>query len=1041
MMNLLEQINRVINQLETPEDVLDSAASESSSEPIQQLIDLLSEVEKSTEPEAKTPLNSTQEIHHLTNLLLQELEICSDGQADESQRADEIDRLLDLLFNLVKSLENGEFYSPEAVRNYRGNSLNSISSDAQVFSDLSPENYADYSEDDFQSISAFFQSFSGSKPEKNQNQGAVSEIIDTDPLGEVEFSGVNQPPIDELEKVSPRSEPELQSDIRLESEPEPEPEPEQLRPGDPLRESPQVEAQSLPEPDLEEVARSLDVLRQLMFSSQSPQTTQAKAVNAENVSTTTANSWPNSPLEDEVSSDQKFDNYSEDRRSIISEDIANQENFSAQATGRKYANNEPINLAQVNDESINLAQVNDEPINSGQYSDFVAVEVLAPLTEQPLETGNKSDFEMLQSLLVNPEVDPLRKLNQQLDQKLSHIDRQIHNPQNLINLLMPVIAELLSLKVEESKEDISRAIAPIIDQAIQERSLQDKSAMSAVLATLIPEAISYQIKQAPEDIAKAIAPEIAPAIREQIKLDRAAIANVLAPQMGDAIKEQIKLEQEAMVDALYPVIGSTVARYIAEAIKDINEKIARALSGQTIRRKIQARLQGVSEGELIFKEAIASRVQGVFLIHKQSGLIISEAQPSEENQLESEMVAGMLTAIRSFVNDCIVQTGEVAELDDIEYGLSTIKLEVAGYCYLAVLIKGDHPPKQLVAQIRKTLSKIVLYHSNAVQEFDGDPDSVPQEIHQMLADLITISEAKKHKGYPPLLQLLLIVAVGLIFAPFGWQFYQNSLERRQETQVLNALDADPELRIYPWTVQVNEDAVTVRGKVPNPMLRAQAENLVKNAVPTLKLNNQIIAPEKSSLHKSIQDEVNRVAETLNKMAGISITVKYVEGKVNVAGTVIQERDSQNIAQAFGKIPGVTGVVSAIQLQPLSIDTRIYFEQNSSTIKPEDVKTKLVEIQRFLTQYPQVHLNIVGYSDRTGQRSRNQVLALQRAETVQKALISMGIAPERLNISANPEPPIDVDRSQPQWQHRSVVFYPVIPHSNERSPLSLSERSR
>jgi outer membrane protein OmpA-like peptidoglycan-associated protein len=394
------------------------------------------------------------------------------------------------------------------------------------------------------------------------------------------------------------------------------------------------------------------------------------------------------------------------------------------------------------------------------------------------------------------------------------------------------------------------------------------------------------------------------------------------------------------------------------------------------------------------------------------------------------MVGGMLTAIRSFVNDCIVQTGEVAELDDIEYGLSTIKLEVAGYCYLAVLIKGDHPPKQLVAQIRKTLSKIVLYHSNVIQEFDGDPDSVPQEIHQMLADIISISEAKKHQGYPPLLQLLLIVAVGLIIAPFGWQFYQNSLDRRQENQALNALDAHPELRIYPWKVQVNEDTVTVRGKVPNPVLRSQAENVVKNAVPTLKLNNQIIAPEKSSLHKSVEDEVNRVAETLNKMAGISITVKYLEGKVNVEGTVIQEKDSQNIAQAFGNIPGVTGVVSAIQLQPLRIDTRIYFEQNSSTIKPEDVNTKLVEIQRFLTQYPQVHLNIVGHSDRTGQRSRNQSLALQRAESVQKALISMGISRERLNISANPEPPIDVDRSQPQWQHRSVVFYPAIPHSNE-----------
>jgi outer membrane protein OmpA-like peptidoglycan-associated protein len=1025
-MTLLEQINRVLDQLESSKDVLDSDSSEASSEQIQQLITLLCEVgevckvgevgegESSTEPETKPPLNSTEEIHNLTNLLLQELERCSDNTSEKSPRADEIDRLINMLLNLIKFSENGELYFPKKLPNYVNTSCNLISFYQEFFVYFSPDNYPEYSDNDFLKNFDFLKKLQQSKP--RQKPSAVSEITDTNSLAKAEFTGVNQPPIDEREKVNTWSEPELQPEIILEpekseeSELEPETEPER---------SPQVGAESLPEPDIEEVARSLDFLRQLMFTEKSaekpPQNTPVKEVDPEKIAGESADSVPNSslktPLKNQAVSPSDLSKPEveiapDNQRSKVSESIADRVNFSAQLSQGESSISE-----------------NSEGSNLGQSLDVVDVEVLAPLNERS-QTTPTSELEILQSLLVNPEVDPLRKLNQQLDQKLSHIDRQIHNPQNLINLLMPVIAELLSLKVEESKEDISRAIAPVIDQAIQERSLQDKSAMSAVLATLIPDAISYQIKQAPEDIAKAIAPEIAPAIREQIKLDRAAIANVLAPQMGDAIKEQIKLEQEAMVDALYPVIGSTVARYIAEAIKDINEKIAKALSGQTIRRKIQAKLQGVSEGELIFKEAIASRVQGVFLIHKQSGLIISEAQPPE-HQLESEMVAGMLTAIRSFVNDCIVQSGEVAELDDIEYGLSTIKLEVAGYCYLAVLIKGDHPPKQLVDQIRKTLSKIVLYYSNVVQEFDGDPDSVPQEIHQMLKDIIVISQIKKHQN-KPLLQLFIIATSGLILLSLGWNFYQNFQARKQENKVLNALDANPDLRIYPWTVEVDKDTLTVRSKVPHPMLRSQAENIVKNAAPTLKLNNQIIAPEPSSMHKSVENEVNRVAETLNRMAGISITVKYTEGQVTVEGTVIQEADSQTIAQAFAKIPEVTSVVSSVQLQPLRIDKRIYFEQNYSKIKPEDVNTKLVEVQRFLIQYPQVHLNIVGHSDRTGQLSHNQRLALNRAESVKKALISMGIAPGRLKISANPEPPIDVAPDQPEWQQRCVIFYPIIP---------------
>lgn len=1037
MMTPIEQINQLEAQTEIQEDVLNSDVTEASAEQIQQLINLLFPAEKSTAPSTQnslTPINSSEAINQVTD----------DGQADASLVADEIEPWLDWLSNLLKSSENGDFYNSiainDSVKNYEALEDNL----KQLLGNESSENHLELSEEDLKKISEFFQIFPGYKPKKKPE--AVAEITDTEPWAETEFVGMNPPPINDLPSA-----PELQPDLESESPGEIEERREadlclgtkgesslppglnaelagvDISQGESLV-PPEPVPEPVPEPDLAEVARSLDFLRQMMFTPEAPQTTpvEVKEVKSEKTSAPSTEPLKNQAVSNlsqpEVALDAK------DQKLNVPESMPEQHDFSAEIMPIIAENSTAFlaNLNPVNQEEYTNFQEN----NPVQANDYVSGEALELLTNTPTNAPS-SELEILQSLLVNPEVDPLRKFNKELEHKLSHIDQQIHNPENLINLLMPIIAELLSLKVEESKEDISRAIAPIIDQAIQERSLQDKSAMSAVLATLIPEAISYQIQQAPEDIAKAIAPEIAPAIREQIKLDRAAIANVLAPQMGEAIKEQIKLEQEAMVDALYPVIGATVARYIAEAIKDINEKIAKALSGQTIRRKILAKLHGVSEGELIFKEAIASQVQGVFLIHKQSGLIISEAQPPE-HQLESEMVAGMLTAIRSFVNDCIVQSGEVAELNDIEYGLSTIKLEVAGYCYLAVLIKGDHPPKQLVDQIRKTLSKIVLYHSDVVQNFDGDPESVPQEIHQMLAELIAVSQAEKTEPLP-LLQLFIITIVGLIFLSCGWNFYQSYQARKLETQILNALDANPELKIYPWTVKVAKDTVTVKSQVSHPLLRLQAENIVKNAAPNLKLNSQIIAPEKSALQKSVVDEVNRVAETLNRMAGISIQVKYVAGKVMVDGTVIQETDSQTIAQAFSKIPGVTSVVSSVQLQPLRIDTRIYFEQNSSTIKPEDVNTKLLEVQRFLTKYPQVHLNIVGHSDRSGHRPYNQSLALQRAENVKKALISMGIAPERLNISATPEPPMDLEPNQPKWQQRSVIFYPVIsranPHAN------------
>jgi hypothetical protein len=94
------------------------------------------------------------------------------------------------------------------------------------------------------------------------------------------------------------------------------------------------------------------------------------------------------------------------------------------------------------------------------------------------------------------------------------------------------------------------------------------------------------------------------------------------------------------------------------------------------------------------------------------------------------MVAGMLTAIRSFVNDCIVQSGEVSELNQIEYGDSKIMLEVAGYCYMAVVIKGE-PPHSFINKMRRNVSNLILNYGKLIQEFNGDPGTIPDALHPL----------------------------------------------------------------------------------------------------------------------------------------------------------------------------------------------------------------------------------------------------------------------------------------------------------------------
>lgn len=634
-----------------------------------------------------------------------------------------------------------------------------------------------------------------------------------------------------------------------------------------------------------------------------------------------------------------------------------------------------------------------------------------------------SDLDRLKQSMTENDLPGLRELLVKTNSNLQSLESQIYDPQKLIELLKPWIAEILSRKISDSKEEVAKALVPIIDEVIKNRSHENKAAMSSAIASILPTAITQQIKDSPQDVAKALGPEMAMAIKEQIRLDRNSIAQVLAPEMGRTIKEQIRLERDAMVDALYPVIGNTISKYMTEAIQAINDKVANALSVEGVERKIRAKVQGVSEAELILKESIPCVVQAVFLIHKASGLVIAEAQEEGDYRLESEMVAGMLTAIRSFVNDCIVKPGEISELSEIEYGDSKIILEVGGYCYLAVIVKGN-PSKAFIKKMQKIVTIIILDYEQPIQEFDGDPANVPPRIQELVDQLIESKVPKLDRKPYTLLGLFLGGGILMLVVWMGF-FYYNSTQRRIQSQVAGALSSAPELAVYRLDVKAKRNRVIVSGKLPNPELRQRAQVIAATAAGDRTLENQIIAVDVPPDSTLVRGEVARVSEVFNQRNGVEITANYEDRTVTIAGTVIEMSQAEQIVEGFQQIPGVNSVVSTLKLDPVTIQTRIYFDAGSARLNASYGET-LATLKEFLEQYPDKNLRIIGHSDRTGSRQINERLALQRAQAVQTALIQLGIQPTRLEAIGDSNPPQDVDTSQPKLLGRVVLFEPITP---------------
>jgi outer membrane protein OmpA-like peptidoglycan-associated protein len=621
------------------------------------------------------------------------------------------------------------------------------------------------------------------------------------------------------------------------------------------------------------------------------------------------------------------------------------------------------------------------------------------------ELEDQDPLDLLRNLLMTPELAESHQVILSIEQKLQSLEYQIYQPEKLIKLLLPLITDLLSMKVAESRQAMAESLAPAIDEMIQAKIQQDRNSMSSALAPVLSEAVAQGVADSPGDFAKA-----------------------LAPEMGSAIKEQINLERDAMVDALYPVIGSTISKYMGEAIREINEKVETTFSPEGLSRKIRSKMQGVSEAELIFKESMLFSVQAVFLIHKGSGLVMAEAQSSGSQRLESEMVAGMLTAIRSFVNDCIAQSGDISELDQIDYGNSKIVLEVAGYCYLTVALQGE-PPQKFIQQIRKTLIKIVQRYDKQVELYDGDPDTIPPEVTKLLEELIITSSKEKAKKAPAALLVIGSVLLGLIFIPWGIHQYRQHHNQVTAAKTSLALTSEPELAVYRLNVEADGDKIKLSGKLPNEYLRSKAGEIAQASAPKSQVNNQILAVDVPPDPILAAAEVQRVTTVLNQLPGVAIATSYQEGKVRVQGVALLVPDVQKITSTFEKIPGVRSVAIAVELNPLAASTRIYFDPNSAELIGE-ASRKIQPIKEFLTRYPELGLRIVGHSDRSGNPAENQQLALKRAQTIRNALISQGITPERLEFSGIGEPPQDVDASQPQYLGRCVEFIPLAANTRK-----------
>jgi hypothetical protein len=135
-------------------------------------------------------------------------------------------------------------------------------------------------------------------------------------------------------------------------------------------------------------------------------------------------------------------------------------------------------------------------------------------------------------------------------------------------------------------------------------------------------------------------------------------------------------------------MGKMIKKFITSEIErmkqGIEEKSKAIFSFQFIKQKIRSKFTGISEEELALSASLKSSLLQIFVIEKKSGLLIGEYSP--QNILEPDLVAGMLSAIKSFVESAFNQ--ENSELESLEYSSYKILMYNFNRYYFACVLEG-----------------------------------------------------------------------------------------------------------------------------------------------------------------------------------------------------------------------------------------------------------------------------------------------------------------------------------------------------------------
>lgn len=311
---------------------------------------------------------------------------------------------------------------------------------------------------------------------------------------------------------------------------------------------------------------------------------------------------------------------------------------------------------------------------------------------------------------------------------------------------MNQLTELRNIIIGEQQEELL---------LLHER-LKDVRMDSQKLAEMLPEALKLSSSESGGFVGE-VQPYISKSVFRTVQDDPHGFAEVLYP-------------------ALVPAIRLMITNSIRVLTKRINTTIESTTTAQGLKWRLEALRTGESYSEVVFRKTLDYRVEQLFLLKPESGILLEHLVNEDIGAIDSDAVAGMFSAIQSFVSDSF-QSDENDKLNQISVGDLNVWLVHRPTVTLACVVRGNIP-YELRDKLDAVQDQIFSQYAPKIKQFDGSQPNIIG-IRELLEPCLQLKLKSKHENNkkPPWVSFILLLGVLILIGCWVFSSYQKEKAR------------------------------------------------------------------------------------------------------------------------------------------------------------------------------------------------------------------------------------------------------------------------